>query len=95
MITDRTTGENNRGPVSDISEVLNGVKSLDDNQETLRRTVAHLKDNQVDLAKYPLSMGPVLKFDTTNETFPDSPEATALLTRPYRKGFACPSADKV
>jgi len=81
--------------VDEIGETLKGIKSLDDNQQTLQRTVAHLKDNRVDLDKYPLSMGPVLKFDTTKETFPDSPAATALLSRSYREGFICPSADKV
>ncbi len=88
-------GENNHATVKEIGEALEQVKSLDDNQETLRRTVVHLQDNGVDLDKYPLALGPVLKFDTTNETFPDSPEATALLSRSYRTGFACPTADKV
>ncbi len=88
-------GENNHASIDEIGETLKGIKSLDDNQNTLERTIAHLKDSKVDLKKYPLSMGPVLKFDTAKETFPDSPEATALLTRSYRKGFVCPTADKV
>ena len=88
-------GENNHASIDEIGETLSGIKSLDDNQNTLERTVAHLKDSKVDLDKYPLSMGPVLKFDTTKETFPNSPAATALLTRSYREGFVCPTADKV
>jgi hypothetical protein len=54
-----------------------------------------LKDNGTDLAKYPISVGPLLKFDPAKEVFPDSPEATAMVTREYREGFACPAADKV
>jgi hypothetical protein len=49
----------------------------------------------VDLDKYPLSLGPLLKFDPQTELFPDSPEATALVTREYREGFVCPTKDQV
>jgi hypothetical protein len=55
---------------------LAGVKSLDDNEKTFDRTIQHLKDNGVDLKKYPIAMGPQLSFDPETETFPDSPEAT-------------------
>ena len=72
-----------------------GVKSLDDNEATVDRTVQHLVDNGVDLDKYPLSLGPLLKFDPQQEIFPDSPEATAMVTREYRDGFVCPTKDKV
>ena len=51
--------------------------------------------SQVDLGKYPISMGPALKFDPELEVFPDSPEATRLTTREYRDDFTCPAADKV
>ena len=71
------------------------IKSLDDNAATLQRTVQHLVDNGVDLEKYPLSLGPLLKFDPEKEVFPASPAATALVTREYREGFVCPTADKV
>ena len=74
---------------------MSGIKSLDDNDKTLDRTVQHLKDNKVDLAKYPISLGPLLKFDPEREIFPDSAEATAMCTREYREGFVCPTADKV
>ena len=88
-------GENNRVSLSEAQTILDGVKGLDDNRETLKRTQQHLVDNGVDVAKYPISMGPLLKFDPDREVFPDSPEATALVTRPYRDGFVCPTADKV
>ena len=81
--------------VDEAKIVLADVKSRDDNAATLQRTVQHLVDNGVDLAKYPISLGPLLKFDPEKEVFPAAPEATALVTREYREGFVCPTADKV
>lgn len=88
-------GEGNKVSADEAKRVLSGVKSLDDNLATLDRTIQHLVDNGVDLAKYPISMGPLLKFDPEKEVFPESPEATAMVTREYRDGFVCPTADKV
>jgi hypothetical protein len=88
-------GEENRVSADDLKKAVAGVKSLDDNEQTVQRTVQHLLDNGVDLAKYPLSLGPQLTFDPAKEVFPESPEATALVTRQYREGFVCPTADKV
>jgi len=88
-------GEENKVSAEEAAEVLKGVKSLDDNQATLNRTLQHLTDNGVDLEKYPISMGPHLKFDPENEVFEDSPEANAMLTREYREGFVCPKAADV
>lgn len=88
-------GENNRVSADEAAKVLAGVKSLDDNAASLQRTLRHLTDNGTDLAKYPISIGPLLKFDPDKEVFPDSPEATAMVTREYREGFVCPTADKV
>jgi len=88
-------GEQNRVSVDEAQRTLAGVKSLDDNQATLARTVQHLVDNGVDLDKYPMSLGPQLKFDPQREVFPDSPEATAMVTREYRDGFVCPRAEDV
>jgi len=88
-------GENNKVSPEEAKRILADVKSLDDNVATLERTLQHLKDNGVDLKKYPISMGPLLKFDPEREVFPDSPEATALVSREYREPFVCPKADKV
>ena len=88
-------GEHNRVSVEDAAKVLASVRSLDDNAKTLDRTIKHLEKNGVDLKKSPIAMGPLLKFDPVKEVFPESKEATALLTREYRKGFVCPTADKV
>jgi predicted dehydrogenase len=83
-------GEDNKVSVKDAQEILSGVKSLDNNEATLKRTVQHLVDNGVDLAKYPISMGPHLEFDPEKEVFPASSAATELVTREYRDGFVCP-----
>ena len=88
-------GEENKVSIADAEKVLAGVKSLDDNVKTLQRTAQHLRDNGVDLKKYPISMGPYLKFDPEREVFPDSPKATAMCTREYREGFVCPAPGDV
>jgi hypothetical protein len=80
---------------AEARRILSEVKSLDDNAATLARTLKHLTDNGVDLAKYPISMGPYLEFDPVNEVFPHSREATAMVSREYREGFVCPTADQV
>ncbi len=83
-------GEKNTVSVDEAKTVLEKVKSLDDNVATLLRTAKHLTDNGVDLEKYPMALGPYLKFDPRREIFPDSKEATAMTTRAYREGFVCP-----
>ena len=88
-------GQDNKVSPTEALKVLADVKSLDQNQKTLERTLQHLSDNNVNLAKYPISMGPMLKFDPEKEIFPDSPEATAMTTRDYRDGFVCPKAEEV
>lgn len=88
-------GEQNHVSPNRAKEILSGVKSLDDNLHTLERTIKHLQKNSVDLDRYPISMGPLLQFDPVREVFPESAAATALTTRDYREGFACPMADRV
>jgi len=88
-------GEQNKVTVAQAAEVLNEIKSLDNNQETLDRTMKHLVENGVDLEKYSISMGPHLKFDPAKEVFTNSDKANAMLTRDYRKGFEVPPAGNV
>ncbi|MCA9133954.1 MAG: Gfo/Idh/MocA family oxidoreductase [Planctomycetales bacterium] len=88
-------GEDNRVSVAELKSAMQGVKSLDDNVATLNRTLAHLKQNGVDLDKQRLSLGPFLKFDPVKEVFPDSAEATAMVSRVYRDEFKCPTAANV
>lgn len=88
-------GEENLVSESELRQSLSKVKSLDDNMATLDRTIAHLKKNDVDLGKYPVALGPQLTFDPEKETFVGNEEANLMLTREYRAGFECPTADQV
>ena len=88
-------GEKNKTSLKKLESTLSRLNSLDDDAATLRRTVQHLVDNGVDLAKYPISLGPLLTFDPEKEQFLEAPQATAMLSREYREGFVCPTADKV
>ena len=88
-------GEQNKVSVEEIEKVLSDIKSLDDNSATLKRTVQHLTDSAVDLEKYPLALGPLLKIDPEAETITNIDKAKAMLTREYRAGFECPLPDKV
>jgi predicted dehydrogenase len=88
-------GEDNRVSAKEAKAILENVKSRDHNIETLNRSLRHLTDNGVDLGKYPISMGPLLKFDPKKEVFTNSKAANEMLTREYRAPFICPTADKV
>ncbi len=88
-------GEKNKVSVEQAKAVLEKIQSRDDNLATLDRTVRHFRDNGVDLGKYPMSMGPLLKFDRQKEVFTNSDEANRLLHREYRAPFVCPTADRV
>lgn len=88
-------GEDNKVDVQEARERIAMMESLDDDVKTFDRTIQHLKDNKVDLKKYPISFGPQLKFDPEEETFLNNSDANALLTRAYRTGFECPKADEV
>lgn len=70
-------------------------KSADDVKATLERTVAHLADNKVDLAKTKVRMGTALTINPKTETFVDHPQADSMLTREYRKPFVVPAAGQV
>ncbi len=88
-------GEQNHVGVDDLSAALKDVVSQDDNELTLQRTIQHLKQNNVDLEKYPVSLGPKLEFDPERELFTNNAEANSHLSREYRSGFECPSAENV
>lgn len=82
-------------PVGEIKKVLESVQSNDDSIETLERTVAHLKDNDVDPDKTMMAVGPMLEMDGQREVFLNADLANALLTRKYRAPFIVPPAGKV
>ena len=88
-------GENNKVSVKQAAKVLQDIDSRDHNIETLYRTARHLTDNGVDLDKYPISMGPMLRFDPRREVFTNNDAANRILHRDYREPFVCPTPDKV
>ena len=55
----------------------------------------HLREDDVDLAKTPLTLGPLLTIDAANERFVKNPAADALLRREYRRPFVVPSANEI
>ena len=56
------------------------------------RMIEHLRANNVDLGKTPLTLGMPLLVDAKNERMkgPDAARANALLTRAYRAPFTVP-----
>jgi hypothetical protein len=79
----------------ELDKSLATLNSTDNAKDTLQRTLAHLKDNGVDMATTKLQVGPVLPFDPATETFPGNDQASAMLTREYRKPYIVPPAGQV
>jgi predicted dehydrogenase len=79
----------------ELDKSLATLKTTDNAKETLERTLAHLKDNGIDMAAAKLQVGPVLAFDPKSETFPGNEKANAMLTREYRKPYVVPPAGQV
>jgi predicted dehydrogenase len=79
----------------ELDKSIAKLKTTDNAKDTLERTLAHLKDNGVDMAGTKLQVGPVLAFDPKTETFPGNDKANAMLTREYRAPFVVPAAGKV
>lgn len=77
-------------------EKLTSLKTNEHAKETLDRVVSHLSDNHVRLeGKTEFRLGPQLRCNPKDETFIDSPQANAMLTRDYRAPFVVPSAENV
>jgi len=81
--------------VGETLERLHGVRTTDKAQATLERVVDHLKANKLDTDKTRIQLGALLAFDAAAETFMDSAEANAMLTREYRSPFVVPEASQV
>ncbi|MEX2140973.1 MAG: Gfo/Idh/MocA family oxidoreductase [Pirellulales bacterium] len=82
--------------LEEVKARLSTAKSADKNLETLERTIAHLKDNDVEInGQTRLRLGPRLEMDPQTETFASNSDANAMLTRDYRAPFVVPTADKV
>ncbi len=63
--------------------------------ETFERMSNHLKENDLDLEKVKLVVGPLLQLDSEREAFANHPEADALLTREYRAPFVVPKESEL
>ncbi len=74
-------------PVEQIKTTLAALKTHENVADCLERTVKHLAENNVDLSKTPLALGPMLKIDPKQETVLGNPAAVALLSREFRKPF--------
>ena len=88
-------GEDNKVSVTEAKKIVADIPGNDDNLDTLNRTIEHLESNGVDLDKYPLSMGRMLKVDPATESFVDDAEAKRMESREYRGEFVVPDVDKV
>jgi len=74
---------------------LSALKTSENVAATLERFTEHLKDNNVDLSKEKIQLGPQLAFDPESETFKDNDTANTMLTRKYREPFVVPEQGKV
>ena len=79
----------------EIQKELGQLKAQGDLLETFERTRRHLVENNVDLDKSRLTLGPLLQLDSDKEKFVHNPEADTLLTRDYRKPFVVPPEKEV
>ena len=78
-----------------VSGQLREFPATDNMQETLDRTLAHLRRNGVDPLATSLVLGMPLAFDPSREQFQDHAGADAMLTRLYRHPFIVPPAGAV
>ena len=88
-------GESHKASVSEIKSALKSIRSLDENNETVDRTVEHLKANGVDINRTPMSIGPRLAFDPEAKRFIGNDEANAMLARDYRAPYIVPKPENV
>jgi hypothetical protein len=78
-----------RRPLANIAAAIKDQPLLAESSERLTR---HLKANEVDLKKTPLTLGPMLAFDAEQERFTGeaSDRANLFLARTYREPFVMP-----
>lgn len=80
---------------AEIRAALGKLPAADTMLETFDRTTQHLQDNEVDLEKTRLTLGPLLQIKPGAEAFVDNSQADALLTRDYRKPFVVPGEREI
>ena len=88
-------GEANKVSVPELKSALKEIKSLDDDDATVDRTVEHLQASKVELDRTPMSVGPLLKFDSEAKRFIGNDAANAMLTREYRAPYIVPKPEDV
>ena len=88
-------GEENRVSIPELKSALKAIKSLDDDDATVDRTVEHLTANRVDLERTPMSVGPMLQYDSTANVFVGNDAANEMLTRDYREPYIVPKPENV
>jgi predicted dehydrogenase len=83
--------------VADAAQKVTAIRSSDNSKETWERTIAHLKDNNVDLNKIQIGFGQHLTLDPQTETFTGAgmEKANSMLTREYRAPYIVPAAGQV
>ncbi len=79
----------------EIQKALEAMKVNGSPAETFSEIRKHLTDNDVDIEKTPLTMGPWIGIDSDKEKFIDNPAANAMLTREYRKPFVVPGENEI
>jgi hypothetical protein len=79
----------------EIQKQLSQLQVHENVLETFERTRKHLVDNEVDLDKTKLTLGPLLRMEPATEQFSGNPQADAFLTREYRKPFVVPGAGEI
>ena len=86
------------GSPASPAEIIEKLKTLEANTDLVQNFQGiqkHLADNNVDIEKQELTLGPWLEIDSDKETFVNNPAADAFLTRDYRKPFVVPKADRI
>lgn len=80
---------------TEIEAKLASLKVHESVRETFDAIRAHLADNEVDIEKERLTLGPWLAIDSDAEKFVGNPAADAFLTRQYRKPFVVPGPEEI
>ncbi len=79
----------------EIGDRLGTLKVNENVVETFEAIRTHLAENDVDIEKERLALGPWLEIDADRERFVNNPQADALLTREYRKPFVVPGENEI
>ncbi len=80
------------GETASVKEI-EAVSDSDATKSTLARTVRHLEQNQVDLDKTPMALGPKLTLKGEKFTGDRADEANQLVSREYREPYVVPEIE--